>query len=132
MAFDGAKSTKRIFRMVVRWIINIVIVLILVKAFSFSFDFMYNVFSSGAKNPSDTKVLTVTVKDDSSTSDVCAALEDAGVINNKYAFAVKLWLDKASIKPGVYEVSPSCGAKKLVSIITGNGDPDATATKSSK
>lgn len=44
MAFDGAKSTKRIFRMVVRWIINIVIVLILVKAFSFSFDFMYNVF----------------------------------------------------------------------------------------
>ena len=120
MAFDGAKSTKRIFRMVVRWIINIVIVLILVKAFSFSFDFMYNVFSSGAKNPSDTKVLTVTVK------------EDAGVINNKYAFAVKLWLDKASIKPGVYEVSPSYGAKKLVSIITGNGDPDATATKSSK
>lgn len=84
------------------------------------------------KNPSDTKVLTVTVKDDSSTSDVCAALEDAGVINNKYAFAVKLWLDKASIKPGVYEVSPSYGAKKLVSIITGNGDPDATATKSSK
>lgn len=50
MAFDGAKSTKRIFRMVVRWIINIVIVLILVKAFSFSFDFMYNVFHPEQKS----------------------------------------------------------------------------------
>ncbi len=121
MAIDGALTMKRVLRFSVGLLVNVFIVFILVKVFSYGFNFAYDVFSDTCKDSSDTQVVAVTVLPDSSVMDVCDALDEAGVVDNKYALMVKIRLGEyaASIMPGTYEIAPSYTNDEIITVITG-------------
>ncbi len=121
MAIDGALTMKRVLRFAVGLLVNVFIVFVLVQVFSYGFNFAYDVFSSNCKDEDDTQVVAVTVLPDSSIKEVCETLDEAGVINDKYALMVKIRLGKYAtmIQPGTYEIAPSYTSDEIITVITG-------------
>ena len=110
---------KRSLGFTVGLLINVVIVYLVIKVFAFAFDFTYTIFGDVAMEPSSREVMIVEIPADSSVLDIGEALEDGGVIDNKYAFFVKVKIkDYGSlIRPGKYGLSPSMTYDEILNII---------------
>ena len=121
MAIDGARSMKKVLRFMIGLLINVCILFALVKIFSGAYSFAYEVFANTSKDAGDTKIVSVEVLPDPTTMEVCESLEEAGVIDNKYAFMFKLRLGEhtSRIKAGTYKLSPSYTSKQIINILTG-------------
>ncbi|MBP3622361.1 MAG: endolytic transglycosylase MltG [Lachnospiraceae bacterium] len=100
-------------------LINVLIVYLVVKVFSFSFDFAYSVFGDSSKEPASREYIIIEIPADSSALDIGKALEDGGVIENKYAFVLKVKLKGYGpmIIPGKYGLSPSMSLQEILNII---------------
>ncbi len=100
-------------------LINVVIVFLVIKVFSFSFDFAYSVFGDVAKEPSSREYVIIEIPADSSILQIGEALEDGGVIDNKYAFFLKVKIKDygSKIVPGKYGLSPSMTYQEILNII---------------
>ena len=110
---------KRSLGFTVGLLINVVIVYLVIKVFAFAFDFTYTIFGDVAMEPSSREVMIVEIPADSSVLDIGEALEDGGVIDNKYAFFVKVKIKDygALIRPGKYGLSPSMTYDEILNII---------------
>lgn len=130
MAFDSARSMKRILRFLVGLLINVCILFVLVKAFTYSFDFAYQVFATKAVNAGDTSKVAVELVPDASLLEVADTLYDAGVIENKYAFILKLRISGGATKvvSGTYELSPSNTNVEIINTITGGDSKDSSSS----
>lgn len=137
MAIDSARSMKKILRFLFGLLINVCILFVLVKGFSYSFDFAYQVFSTTAVEPGSNKKTAVTITEDEPLLDVADALKESGVIDNKYAFILKVRIngDAGKIKPGTYPMSPSNTNQEIIDMITGvlgdntsSGSADSSST----
>lgn len=124
MAIDGARSMKKVLRFMFGLLINVCILFALVKIFSSSYEFAYEVFATTCKDTGDSKVVAVEILPDSTTMDICNALDEAGVIKNKYAFMLRLRIGDyaAKIMPGTYDLAPSYTNKKIIEILTGENN----------
>lgn len=124
MAFDSARSMKKILRFLCGLLINVFILFILVRAFSYSYDFAYQVFATKAADATDTGKVTVQIVQDESLLSVATDLEESGVIENKYAFILKLRISSSAnkIKQGTYELSASDTNVEIIDMITGVTD----------
>ncbi|MBE5944165.1 MAG: endolytic transglycosylase MltG [Lachnospiraceae bacterium] len=100
-------------------LINIVIVFLVIKVFSFAFDFTYSVFGDVAKDPISREVSVVEIPADSSILQIGEALEDSGIIDNKYAFWAKIKIKGYSnmIIPGKYGLSPAMTYEEIINVI---------------
>lgn len=100
-------------------IINLVIVYIVIRVFSFSFDFAYSIFGDSCKEPASKEYVIIDIPADSSALDIGEALEEGGVIENKYAFAIKVKLKEYGplIVSGKYGLSPSMSLQDILNII---------------
>lgn len=134
MAIDSARSMKKILRFLFGLLINVCILFVLVKGFSYSFDFAYQVFSTTAVEPGSNKKTAVTITEDEPLLDVADALKESGVIDNKYAFILKVRIngDAGKIKPGTYPMSPSNTNQEIIDMITGvSGDNTSSGSADS-
>lgn len=108
-------------------LVDVLIIYAFVKAFSISFSFGYDIFHDSAKNPGDRKYVMVTIEPYSSNSKICDALDEAGVIDNKYVMMARIKIggiyDK--IKPGSYGLSASMTYEEILGVITGNATTNA-------
>ena len=136
MAIDSARSMKKILRFLFGLFINVCILFILVKAFTYSFDFAYQVFATKAADPANNRKVAIQITPDEALLDVADALKKAEVIDNKYAFILKVRLGgyAGDIKPGTYQLAPSNTNKEIIDTITGapddtdgSGDTDASS-----
>lgn len=133
MAIDSARSMKKILRFLFGLLINVCILFVLVKGFSYSFDFAYQVFSTTAVEPGSNKKTAVTITEDEPLLDVADALKESGVIDNKYAFILKVRIngDAGKIKAGTYPMSPSNTNQEIIDMITGvTGDASSGSADS--
>jgi cell division protein YceG involved in septum cleavage len=124
MAIDSARSMKKILRFLVGLLINVVILLCLVKAFSYSFDFAYQVFATTSVDVANSRSVTVEIIPDETLLDVASALEDKGLVENKYAFILKMRIGgyASQIKSGTYQMAPSNTNTEIINMITGNSE----------
>jgi cell division protein YceG involved in septum cleavage len=124
MAIDSARSMKKILRFLVGLLINVVILLCLVKAFSYSFDFAYQVFATASVDVANSRSVTVEIIPDETLLDVASALEDKGLVENKYAFILKMRIGgyASQIKSGTYQMAPSNTNTEIINMITGNSE----------
>lgn len=69
-------------------------------------------------------MVAVEILPDSTTMDICNALDEAGVIKNKYAFMLRLRIGEygAKIMPGTYDLAPSYTNKKIIEVLTGENN----------
>lgn len=127
MAFDSARSMKRMLKFLFGLLINVCILFCLVKAFSYSYDFAYQVFATKALNAADTKTVNVQVLPDESVLDVAGSLKKAKVIDNKYAFILKLRIGgyASKIEAGTYQIAPCNTNTEIIDMITGNSTSDS-------
>ncbi len=125
--FNTALTMKRITRFTLGLLINVCIIFLMVKVFSFGYSFAYDVFADNCKDSSDTQVVAVTILPDSSIVEVCETLDEAGVISNYYALAVKIRLGSyaADIQPGTYQIAPSYTSSQIITLITGGSLTDS-------
>ncbi len=119
--FNGALTMKRITRFAVGLLVNVAIIYLLVNTFSYGYNFAYDVFADVCKDEADTQVVSVHIEADSSILEVCQTLNEAGVVKDYVALAVKLRIGSyaASIQPGVYQIAPSNTSEEIITIITG-------------
>lgn len=124
MAIDSARSMKKILRFLFGLFINVCILFILVKAFTYSFDFAYQVFATKAADSSNNRKVAIQITPDEALLDVADALKKAEVIDDKYAFILKVRIGgyAGDIKPGTYQLAPSNTNKEIIDIITGASD----------
>ena len=90
-----------------------------IRVFAFSFDFTYSIFGDVAKDPTAKEYVVIDIPADSSVKEISQALEDGGVIDNKYAFMVKVKIKDygAKIIPGKYGLSPSMTYQEILDVI---------------
>lgn len=100
-------------------LINILIVYLVIKVFAFSFNFAYTIFGNVAKEPGSREYVVIEIPSDSSVKQIGQALEDGGVIDNKYAFMIKVKIKDYGTKivPGKYGLSPSMTYQEILNII---------------
>ncbi|MBO5424253.1 MAG: endolytic transglycosylase MltG [Lachnospiraceae bacterium] len=100
-------------------LVNVVIVFLVIKIFSFAFDFTYSVFGDVAKEPASREYIVVEIPTDSSVLQIGEALEDSGIIDNKYAFWAKIKIKGygGMIIPGKYGLSPSMTYEEIAHVI---------------
>lgn len=123
---------KKILRFLVGLLINVCILFVLVKAFSYSYDFAYQVFATEAYNAGDTKSKTVEILPDASLLEVADTLKDAEVIDNKFAFILKIRIGGYAnqIVSGSYQVSASETNVDIINKITGNSSSGSSSGSS--
>lgn len=121
MKTDGVKSMRKVLRVSIGLLVNVCIILLFVLVFSNAYEFAHDVFAPVCKDDSDESVVAVTILDDSSVWDVGDALDEAGVVKNKYALCIKIYITKKApkIRPGTYELSPSYTNDEIITVITG-------------
>lgn len=119
-----AKKKSNVYkglRMVFGLIVNLAIIVFLIEGFSYAFGFTYRMFDDPPYKPGDTTTVSLTILEDSSSMDVVEQVYDSGVIADKYVFIAKTYLEGyyKTIKPGVYELSPSMTNSQILQTITG-------------
>ena len=103
-------------------LINIIIVFVVIRLFSYSFNFAYSVFGDVAKDYSkSSEYVVIEIPADSSTLQIGKALEDSGIIEDKYVFFAKVRIKKlgGSIKAGKYGLSSSMTYNEIINLICG-------------
>lgn len=102
-------------------LVNIVIVFIIIRLFSYSFNFAYSVFGDVAKDPTGKEYAVIEIPADSSTLQIGKALEDNGIIEDKYVFFAKVRIKKlgGKIKAGKYGLSSSMTYGEIINLICG-------------
>lgn len=100
-------------------LINVLIVFMIIKVFSYAFNFTYSVFGDVCKTPGDTEYVVVEIPADSSILEIGQALEDGGVINDKYVFFAKVKVKGYGdqIKTGKFGLSASMNYDEILEII---------------
>ncbi len=119
-----AKKKNTIYtglRIVFGLLVNLIIVIILIEGFSYAFHFTYRMFGDFPYRPGDTSTVTITILADSSSMDVIDQVYDSGVIEDKYVFMAKTYLEGyyKSMKPDTYELSPSMTNTQILQTLTG-------------
>lgn len=133
MALDSARSMKKVLRFLFGLLINVCILFLLVKAFTYSYDFAYQVFATKSVDPVNNRKVSIQITADESVLDVSSALRKAEVIDNKYAFILKLRItgNAGKIKPGTYQIAPSNTNKEIMELITGTAETSSSDSDSS-
>jgi cell division protein YceG involved in septum cleavage len=100
-------------------LINIIILFLVVKLFTFAFNFSYSVFGDVRFDPGSTTYKVVEIPVDASTLEIGAALEDAGIIEDKYVFWVRVKIKGygSKIYSGKYGLSASMNVDEILTII---------------
>jgi cell division protein YceG involved in septum cleavage len=100
-------------------LVNIIIVFLVVKLFTLAFNFSYSVFGDVSYQPGSTTYKVVEIPADASTLEIGAALEDAGIIESKYVFwmRVKVKGYGNQIQSGQYGLSASMNVDEILTII---------------
>lgn len=113
------KSLKHSSGFLFSLLVNVIIVYAVVRIFSYSFNFAYNVFGDVAKDPGSTEHVVVEISNDTTALKIGEGLEDAGIIDDKYVFYIKMSIKKYSgkIVPGKYVLSPSMKFEDIAKII---------------
>lgn len=111
----------KLLHMVFELIVDLAILVFLIEGFSYAFGFTYRVFDDPPYKPGDTSTVTVTILADSSSADIIEQVYDSGVVEDKYVFMVKTYLEGyyKTMKPGVYELSPSMTNSQILQLLTG-------------
>lgn len=100
-------------------LINVLIVFMVIKVFSYAFNFTYSIFGNVCKSPGDTEYVVVEIPADSSILEIGQALEDGGVIDDKYVFFAKVKVKGYGdrIKTGKFGLSASMNYDEILTII---------------
>lgn len=124
---------KKVLRFLFGLLINVCILFLLVKAFTYSYDFAYQVFATKSVDPVNNRKVSIQITADESVLDVSSALRKAEVIDNKYAFILKLRItgNAGKIKPGTYQIAPSNTNKEIMELITGTAETSSSDSDSS-
>lgn len=114
-------ATFKLICMLFSMIINLAIIVFLIEGFTYSFGFTYRMFNDAPKNAADKTTVTVSVLEDSSSRDIIDLVYDAGVVEDKYVFMAKTYLEGyyKKMKPGVYELSQSMTNTQILQTLTG-------------
>lgn len=114
-------ATFKFICMLFSMIINLAIIVFLIEGFTYSFGFTYRMFNDAPKNAADKTTVTVSVLEDSSSRDIIDLVYDAGVVEDKYVFMAKTYLEGyyKNMKPGVYELSQSMTNTQILQTLTG-------------
>ncbi len=100
-------------------LINVLIVYLVIQIFSYSFNFTYSVFGDVCKSPGSTEYVVVEIPADSSILEIGQALEDGGIIDDKYVFFAKVKVkgygDK--IRSGKFGLSASMNYDEILEVI---------------
>lgn len=99
--------------------INVLIVFIVIKIFSYSFNFTYSVFGDTAKTPGSKEFVVVEIPADSSILQIGEALEDNGIIKDKFVFFAKVKIKGYSdkIRNGKFGLSASMTYNEILDVI---------------
>ncbi|MBQ8318573.1 MAG: endolytic transglycosylase MltG [Lachnospiraceae bacterium] len=100
-------------------LINVLIVFMVIKVFSYAFNFTYSIFGDVCMSPGDTEYVVVEIPADSSILEIGQALEDGGVIKDKYVFFAKVKVKGYGdqIKTGKFGLSASMNYDEILEII---------------
>lgn len=113
------KAFKRSSGFMFSLLVNIIIVFCVVKVFTFSFNFVYTVFGNAALDPGSKEYKVIEIKADSSALQIGEALEEGGIIEDKYVFFAKVKVKGYGNKivAGNYGLSPAMTYGEILDII---------------
>lgn len=120
------ETLKEVFFSILRIVVNLIILYLLIQLFLFVYHFAYQVFANEAYQLSNQSVVTITVHENESVTQIADRLEAEGVIENKYIFILRYKFSEYNgmLKAGTYEVGPAMKTDEILAILSGQ-EPDS-------
>ncbi len=108
-------------RISLRMLINAMIVFVLVEGFIYSFHFSYAVFTDVPYMSGQNNMVTVTIQQGESATDVADMLYNNRIIENKYIFLARVYLGKYQnrIEAGTYNVNSTMSPDTICKLFCG-------------
>ena len=115
-------AAMSIVSVVVQILIAFIVIILIYRGAISCYDFGYRIFTEMPMSLEPGTDITVIINEGSSTRDIGKLLEENGLINDAALFVVQEKLSEYSgeIKPGVYVLTTSMTAEKMIAVMSGN------------
>lgn len=112
--------------MVFKVCIVVIIVMFVYRCSITAYEFGFAIFADKPVDANSEATVSVAIEEDDTSRIVGEKLEERGLIEDAFVFSIQEFLSeyKDSIKPGVYELSPSMTAETMLSIISRTGEEE--------
>lgn len=110
--------------MVFKVCIVVIIIMFVYRCSLTAYEFGFAIFADKPVDANSEATVSVAIEEDDTSRTVGEKLEERGLIEDAFVFSIQEFLSeyKDSIKPGVYELSPSMNAETMLSIISRTGE----------
>lgn len=115
---------KNVFFMGLRILRVLVIVVAFYVIISWGYDFGYDLFAAPAVSAPPGREVTFTVAQGESSSSIINNLEEAGLINDKFAFRCQIIFYDKTLKPGKYTLNTSMKSKEILKQLDNGPEAD--------
>ena len=125
------ESSVAVLKTVVKVLLIVLICLLVYMAVTGAYRFGYKVFNKTGMDPEPGKTVEVTVEKGSSALEVGKLLEQKGLIEDKWVFAVQKIFYGDAIYPGTYEFNTSMSSQQMLKIMNVKPAQEETKKESS-
>lgn len=127
---SSRKAGYSIITAIIRIVFIIVAVMVTYHYGEIAYSYGYSVFNQTAVNPSDDRLITFTVTDDESVSDIGNDLKDKGLIKDAKLFRLQEFVSNYhnKIAAGDYQLSSSMTPDEMIQIMAASSDADTGET----
>ena len=109
-----SRSQVTVLKTVVKVLLAVLLCLLAYLAVTGAYRFGYQVFNKEGMEPSPGRTVEVTVEEGASSLQVGQLLEEKGLIQDKWIFAVQKLFYGYSIYPGTYELNTSMSSQDIL------------------
>lgn len=115
----------------VRVLIVFLVIVFIYRGAMYCYDFGYRIFTDMPMSIEPGTDVTVVINEEYSTKQIGEILEERGLINDAVMFVLQEKLSEYSgeIKAGVYNLNTSMTTEKMIAIMSGNYEEEATENK---
>lgn len=116
---------------IIRVVIAILAVYLIYRGAVICYDYGYRIFTEPAMTAGEGRVVTVTVTEDMSASDIGKLFESRGLVRDAKLFTLQYYLSEyvKDVKPGVFELSTAMTAEEMMAVMAASGEETADTSK---
>ena len=120
-AMNVKEIVASVFSVAVKVVVAIIVVMFIYKYVAIAYDYGYRLFSEEPVSSTEGRVVSVTVGEDTSTTELGEMLENKGLIRDGKLFVLQELVSEhhGDIKAGKYNLSTAMTAEEMITVMAG-------------
>lgn len=125
---NSGSIVSAVFGAIMKVIFTIAAIFVIYRGATFCYDYGYRIFAEPAISDGEGRVITVTVTEGQSPTEIGEMFAQKGLIRDAKLFALQYMLSefRKDVKPGVFELSTAMTAEEMMQVMATEQDAEKT------